>query len=706
MAGQLSSSMLLAVPLAPLAGSAIAGLLGTKFFGNVVGRKVSHTATILGVLIALIISVQTLMAVRAGATFNEDIYTWMHVGTLKLAVGFQIDALSAMMMCVVTSVSLMVHIYTIGYMAEDEGYNRFFSYISLFTFSMLMLVMSNNFLQLFFGWEAVGLVSYLLIGFWYTRPTAIFANMKAFLVNRVGDFGFILGIGLLLAASGSMKYTEVFDQANQLSQMVVPGIGWPLLTAACICLFIGAMGKSAQFPLHVWLPDSMEGPTPISALIHAATMVTAGIFMVSRMSPLFELSDTALSFVIIIGAITALFMGFLGIIQNDIKRVVAYSTLSQLGYMTVALGASAYSVAVFHLMTHAFFKALLFLGAGSVIIGMHHDQDMRNMGGLRKYMPITWITSLLGSLALIGTPFFSGFYSKDSIIEAVHATNIAGAGFANFAVLAGVFVTAFYSFRMYFLVFHGEERFGKAHAHDDHSHAHDAHKQAVAAHGHGDPHALHDSDAHHEEEEDDHGHHGLAPGQKPHESPWVVTLPLILLAIPSVVIGYFAIEPMLHGDFFKGVITVGENHGAMESLREEFHSAGAMAIHGLSTAPFWLALAGVALAYYCYMINPRVPAWFYSKFKFLHTLLDNKYYMDKFNDVVFAGGARAIGGGLWKVGDRGLIDGLLVNGSAKLVGWFSTITRTFQTGYIYHYAFVMIVGVLATLLWFFPFWRG
>ncbi|MEW6022653.1 MAG: NADH-quinone oxidoreductase subunit L [Pseudomonadota bacterium] len=705
MAGQLSSSMLLAVPLAPLAGSAIAGLLGTKFLGNVVGRKVSHTATILGVLIALIISVQTLMAILGGAeVFNQDIYTWMTVGTVKLAVGFQIDTLSAMMMCVVTSVSLMVHIYTIGYMAEDEGYNRFFSYISLFTFAMLMLVMSNNFLQLFFGWEAVGLVSYLLIGFWYTRPTAIFANMKAFLVNRVGDFGFILGIGLLLAASGSMQYTDVFAQADRLAGLTVPGIGWPLLTAACICLFIGAMGKSAQFPLHVWLPDSMEGPTPISALIHAATMVTAGIFMVSRMSPLFELSDGALSFIIVIGAITALFMGFLGIIQNDIKRVVAYSTLSQLGYMTVALGASAYSVAVFHLMTHAFFKALLFLGAGSVIIGMHHDQDMRNMGGLRKYMPITWITSLLGSLALIGTPFFAGFYSKDSIIEAVHASNIPGAGFAYFAVLAGVFVTAFYSFRMYFLVFHGEERFGKAHAHDHH--AHDDHKQAVAAgHGHADPHATHDSDAHHEEEHDDHGHHGLAPGQKPHESPWVVTLPLILLAIPSVIIGYLAIGPMLHGDFFKDVIFVGENHTAMETLREEFHGAVGMAIHGLTTAPFWLALAGVVVAYYCYMINPRVPAWFYAKFKPLHTLLDNKYYMDKFNQAVFAGGARAIGGGLWKVGDRALIDGLVVNGSAKAVGWFALLTRKGQTGYIYHYAFVMIAGIAATLLYFFPFWR-
>lgn len=710
MAGQLlNPNLLLAVPLAPLAGSAIAGLLGTKFFGNVVGRKVSHTATILGVFIAMVISIMTLMDVMDGARFNGDVYTWMTIGSMKMAVGFQIDALSAMMMCVVTSVSLMVHIYTIGYMAEDDGYNRFFSYISLFTFSMLMLVMSNNFLQLFFGWEAVGLVSYLLIGFWYTRPTAIFANMKAFLVNRVGDFGFILGIGLLLAATGTMHYGETFAQAGKLAGMTVPGTDWPLLTAACICLFIGAMGKSAQFPLHVWLPDSMEGPTPISALIHAATMVTAGIFMVTRMSPLFELSDTALSFIIVIGSITALFMGFLGIIQNDIKRVVAYSTLSQLGYMTVALGVSAYNVAVFHLMTHAFFKALLFLGAGSVIIGMHHDQDMRNMGGLRKYMPITWITSLLGSLALIGTPFFSGFYSKDSIIEATAASHLWGSGFAHFAVLAGVFITAFYSFRMYFLVFHGKERFGLEHAHhghDDHAHAHDAHQQKVAAHDH-DAHALHDADAHHEEEEDDHGHHGLAPGQKPHESPWVVTLPLILLAIPSVIIGFFAIEPLLFGHFFDGVITVNaERHPAMEELAHEFHNAAAMGVHAFLTAPFWLALAGVAAAFYCYLIDQRIPAMFYKALRPIHTLLDNKYYMDKFNEVVFAGGARGLGKGLWQIGDRTLIDGLVVNGSAKLVGWFSTVVRTFQTGYIYHYAFVMILGVLGTLLYFFPFWHA
>ncbi len=682
MAGQLNPHLLLAVPLAPLAGSAIAGLLGTKFFGNLVGRKVSHTVTILGVLIAFIISCITLSSVIDGATYNGTLYQWMQVAGLKLEVGFLVDSLTAMMMCVVTFVSLMVHIYTMGYMKDDEGYNRFFSYISLFTFSMLMLVMSNNFLQLFFGWEAVGLVSYLLIGFWYTKPTAIYANMKAFLVNRVGDFGFILGIGLLLAYAGSMNYAEVFAKKEELAKFLLPGTNWMLITVACICLFIGAMGKSAQFPLHVWLPDSMEGPTPISALIHAATMVTAGIFMVARMSPLFELSDTALSFILVIGSITALFMGFLGIIQNDIKRVVAYSTLSQLGYMTVALGASAYSVAVFHLMTHAFFKALLFLAAGSVIIGMHHDQDIRNMGGLRKYMPITWITSLLGSLALIGTPFFSGFYSKDSIIEAVQASHIVGSGFAQFAVLAGVFVTAFYSFRMYFLVFHGKENFGHAHGHQD---AHDDH--------HVDAHDVHD--AH---------HHGLAPGQKPHESPMVVWLPLVLLAIPSVVIGFFAIEPMLFGKFFEHVITVNEAHHAMEELTQEFHGPLAMAIHAVTSLPFWLALGGVVTSYVFYMIKPEIPTAIKKHAHAIYTLLDNKYYMDRFNEIVFAGGARMLGNGLWNVGDKGLIDGLIVNGSAKFVGWLSRGVRLFQTGYLYHYAFVMILGVLGFLTYFmFPF---
>ncbi|MBV8666122.1 MAG: NADH-quinone oxidoreductase subunit L [Burkholderiaceae bacterium] len=694
MTGQLNPQLLLAVPLAPLAGSAIAGLFGTSFFGNKVGRAVSHTVTILGVAIALVISLLTLQHVLAGETYNGSLYTWMTVGSMKLEVGFLVDSLTAMMMCVVTFVSLMVHIYTIGYMQDDPGYNRFFAYISLFTFSMLMLVMSNNFLQLFFGWEAVGLVSYLLIGFWFTRPTAIFANMKAFLVNRVGDFGFILGIGLLVRFGGTLNYAELFDKQAGLLQINYPFHDVSMLTVACICLFVGAMGKSAQFPLHVWLPDSMEGPTPISALIHAATMVTAGIFMVTRMSPLFELSDTALSFVMIIGAITALFMGFMGIIQNDIKRVVAYSTLSQLGYMTVALGASAYSVAVFHLMTHAFFKALLFLAAGAVIISMHHDQDIRNMGGLRKYLPITWITSLIGSLALIGTPFFSGFYSKDSIIEAVRSSHLYGSGFASFAVLAGVFVTAFYSFRMYFLVFHGEERFGQPHHHEEH-HA-PAHADDGKTHWSDDPHA-HEG---HGEEEDGEHHHGLAPGEKPHEAPGVVTWPLILLAIPSIVIGYLTVQPMLFGDFFKGVITINESHAAMEELARDFHGAFEMGMGSFLSLPFGLAVAGVAAAYYCYMVNRKVPEWFFNKFHALYTILDNKYYMDKFNEIVFAGGARLLGGGLWNVGDKAVIDGLIINGSAKVVGWFSRLIRLVQSGYIYHYAFVMILGVVGFLSYF------
>ena len=666
MSQTLSASTLLAVPLAPLAGALLAGVFGTTFGGNWIGRRLSHTLTILGVLVAFILSAMTLKSVALdGARFNETLYTWMVVGGLKMEVGFLVDSLTAMMMVVVTFVSLMVHIYTIGYMEEDDGYNRFFAYISLFTFSMLMLVMSNNLLQLFFGWEAVGLVSYLLIGFWFNKPSAIFANMKAFLVNRVGDFGFILGIGLIAAYTGTLNYGEIFAKSNELGALNFPGTGWMLVTVICICLFIGAMGKSAQFPLHVWLPDSMEGPTPISALIHAATMVTAGIFMVSRMSPLFELSDTALNFILVIGSITALFMGFLGIIQNDIKRVVAYSTLSQLGYMTVALGASAYSVAVFHLMTHAFFKALLFLGAGSVIMGMHHNQDIRWMGGVRKYMPITWITSLLGSLALIGTPLFSGFYSKDSIIEAVHFSHLPAAGFAHFAVLAGVFVTAFYSFRMYFLVFHGKERFDQ------------------------------NPDAHHGD------HHGHDDHHEPHESPWVVTVPLVLLAIPSVVVGFMFIQPMLFGDFFKDVIFVdAAKHPAMAKLGEIFHGPVAMALHGLQTAPFWLALAGVALSYYMYMVNPALPAGIKARVQPLYRLLENKYYLDWINENILAKGARALGVGLWKVGDQVIIDGGVVNGSWKLVGAISGVVRWVQSGFIFHYALVMILGVFALMTWF------
>ncbi len=657
-------TLYLIVPLAPLVGAIIAGL-----FGKQIGRVGAHTVTILGVAISLLASLAVFQDVQAGNTFNGTLYTWLTSGDLTLEIGFLIDRLTAVMMLVVTFVSLMVHIYTIGYMADDPGYQRFFSYISLFTFSMLMLVMSNNFLQLFFGWEAVGLVSYLLIGFWYTRESAIYANLKAFLVNRVGDFGFLLGIGMVLAYFGSLDYQQVFQMAPHLANQeisLIEGHSWPLMAVICILLFIGAMGKSAQFPLHVWLPDSMEGPTPISALIHAATMVTAGIFMVARMSPLFELSDIALSFVMVIGAITALFMGFLGIIQNDIKRVVAYSTLSQLGYMTVALGASAYSVAIFHLMTHAFFKALLFLAAGSVIIGMHHDQDIRNMGGLRKYMPITWITSLIGSLALIGTPFLSGFYSKDSIIEAVKFSSLPGSGFAYFAVVLGVFVTAFYSFRMYFLVFHGKERFKCAHD----THDHEADKN-------GDTHGHH------------HGGHSC-----PHETPWVVTLPLILLAVPSLLIGYVAIEPMLFGDWFGHAIQVAERHGAMHELQHHFHGAAAMALHALSSLPFLLAAAGVGLSWFFYMKRPDLPAAIQKRFSLIYLILDKKYGFDIFNDWFFAGGARMLGGRLWRWGDVKAIDGWVVNGSAHLVGKIASIVRRIQSGYIYHYAFAMIIGVL------------
>jgi NADH-quinone oxidoreductase subunit L len=662
MASTISQGLLLTIPLAPLAGALIAGLAGKW-----VGRRGAHFFTILGVLVAFVCSAVVLAKVGAGARYNATVYEWMVLGNLVMEVGFLIDGLSAMMMCVVTFVSLMVHIYTIGYMKDDPGYQRFFSYISLFTFSMLMLVMSNNFLQLFFGWEAVGLVSYLLIGFWFRKPTAIFANMKAFLVNRVGDFGFILGIGLIAAYAGTLNYGEAFAKAPELAKLTFPGTDWMLVTVACICLFIGAMGKSAQFPLHVWLPDSMEGPTPISALIHAATMVTAGIFMVARMSPLFELSDTALNFVLVIGAITALFMGFLGIIQNDIKRVVAYSTLSQLGYMTVALGLSVYGVAVFHLMTHAFFKALLFLAAGSVIIGMHHDQDIRNMGGLRKHMPITWITALLGSLALIGTPLFAGFYSKDSILIASHHSSLPGAGFAMFAVYAGVFVTAFYSFRMYFLVFHGEERFHHKpfppevdHAHDDHGDHHDA---------------------------------------TPHESPWVVTAPLLLLALPSVVIGFITIQPMLFGDFLKDAIHIDlAKHPAMAKLAEEFHGAAAMALHGLMTLPFWLAAAGVFTAWLFYLKAPAMPAALDRHLKPLRGVLENKYYLDWFNENVLSAGARALGRGLWKGGDGFVIDGA-INGSARAMGSLAGVLRQVQTGHLYWYALVMLLGLFCLLTW-------
>lgn len=666
-------TLYLIIVLTPLLGSLLAGL-----FGNTIGRRGAHTVTILGVAVSAILSAYVLLGFINGSRekFDENVYTWLTMGGLEFSVGFLVDSLTAMMMVVVTSVSLMVHIYTIGYMKDEEvGYQRFFSYISLFTFSMLMLIMSNNFIQLFFGWEAVGLVSYLLIGFYFKRPSAIFANLKAFLVNRVGDFGFVLGIGLVLAYfGGSLRYADVFAYLPNVVNSVFPGTSWSLITVTCLLLFVGAMGKSAQFPLHVWLPDSMEGPTPISALIHAATMVTAGLFMVSRMSPIFEMSTTALSVIMVIGAITALFMGFLGTIQHDIKRVIAYSTLSQLGYMTVALGVSAYSIAMFHVMTHAFFKALLFLAAGSVIIGMHHDQDMRHMGNMKKYMPITWITMLIGNLSLIGTPFFSGFYSKDSIIEAVQMSHLPGSGFAYFAVLASVFVTAFYAFRQYFIVFHGPERW----RHIEH---------------------------HHDDEHHDEGHHhGLAKNDNPHESPWVVTLPLILLAIPSLLIGFFTIKPMLYGDFFNGVIFVNsEAHPVMEHMREEFHGPLAMVAHSIQSPVLYLALAGVILPWFLYLKKPELPAKIAQTFAPIYRLLNNKYYLDTIYFAVFAKGARAIGQMFWKVGDVALIDNVVVNGAAKTVGAIASVVRRMQTGFIYTYAAVMVFGVLVLMaLWFMP----
>jgi NADH-quinone oxidoreductase subunit L len=648
----------LLVPLAPLAAAIIVGLWGPRL-----GRAMSHRLCILGVAVSTVASAVILRDVIAGHTFNGDVYVWTTSGDLKFAIGLLVDPLTALMITVVSFVSLMVHIYTIGYMADDDGYTRFFSYISLFTFSMLMLVMANNFLQLFFGWEGVGLVSYLLIGFWYTRPTAIYANLKAFLANRVGDFGFVLGIGLIVAYFGSLDYATVFKGASGVAGTTINLVGnaqWSVLTVICIGLFVGAMGKSAQVPLHVWLPDSMEGPTPISALIHAATMVTAGIFMVARMSPLFEHSDTALSFVTIIGATTALFMAILGVVQNDIKRVIAYSTLSQLGYMTVALGVSAYSAAIFHLMTHAFFKALLFLAAGSVIIAMHHEQDMRRMGGLKKYMPITYWTAVVGSLALAGIPPFAGFYSKDEIIDAAQVSQIFGHGYAAFAVTIGVFITGFYTFRLLFMTFHGEERFRNA--------GHDAHE--------GEHHAV-----------------------EPHESPWVVTLPLVLLAIPSVYTGWTYVERLLFGNFFGDSIVITERHPGMATLAEEWHGPWAFATHSLATPAFWLAIAGIATAWLCYIRRPELPQRLSERASRLYALLVNNYYIDRFNDWFFAGGFRRIGQWCSDIGDRSIIDGFFVNGSARLVAAASRLLRHIQSGYIYHYAFTMIIGVFALLTW-------
>jgi NADH-quinone oxidoreductase subunit L len=623
-------SLYLIIAFAPLAGAIVAGL-----FGRAIGRAGAHWATIVSVLVSFVCSCIVFADVLNGNTFNGNLYTWVTIGgeagSTALSIGFQIDRLSALMMVVVTFVSLMVHVYTIGYMAEDPGYQRFFAYISLFTFSMLMLVMANNFLQLFFGWEAVGLVSYLLIGFWYTRESAIYANLKAFLVNRVGDFGFLLGVGLILAHFGTLDYQQVFAKAPSLSSE---------MTLICLLLFVGAMGKSAQFPLHVWLPDSMEGPTPISALIHAATMVTAGIFMVARMSPLYELSETARSVVLVIGAITALFMGLVALTQYDIKRVVAYSTLSQLGYMTAALGASAYSAAMFHLATHAFFKALLFLAAGSVIIALHHEQDMRRMGGLRRYMPVTYWTMLIGAISSAGIPGFAGFFSKDAIIEALKESHTPGALFGYLCLLSCVFVTAAYTFRMVFMAFHGEPRFEASHP--------------------------------------------------PHESPPVVTVPLLLLAIPSVVAGYY-VGAVVYGNFFGDAVrpTDGEYHGVV-----------AFMLHGFVSVPFWLAVAGIATAYVLYIRRTDLPKLVARRFGPLYALVERKYGFDELYSWLFAGGARTLGRGFWRGGDQTVIDGLMVNGSARVVGWFSGVVRLVQSGLLNQYAVAMLIAVAILVFWF------
>ena len=639
----------LTIALAPLFGAIIAG-----FFGAILGRKATHSITILGVFVSTVLSLYVFNhhVLEGAGAFNENIYTWMQIGNLNVSVGFLIDNLTSVMLVVVSFVSLMVHIYTIGYMDDDAGYTKFFSYISLFTFSMFMLVMSNNFMQLFFGWEAVGLVSYLLIGFWHHKESAVEANLKAFLVNRVGDFGFLLGIGLVLAYTGTLDYAETFASLEKFSGETLWGAD--LITVACLLLFVGAMGKSAQVPLHVWLPGSMEGPTPISALIHAATMVTAGIFMVSRMSPMYELSDVALTVVMVIGAITALFMGLLGIVQNDIKRVVAYSTLSQLGYMTVALGVSAYSVAIFHLMTHAFFKALLFLGAGSVIVAMHHEQDIRKMGGLKKYMPITYWTGLIGTLALIGFPGFAGFYSKDMIIEAVHFSSLPYADWVYYAVVAGVFITAFYSLRMFFIVFHGESRV------DEHTKSH------------------------------------------LHESPPSITFPLIALAIPSAVVGYYTIEPMLFTGWLSDAITVNSTHQSMSGISQLFDQHGGalgMISHAVYTVPFWMMIGGVATAWIFSLYRTEWAAWVKSKFQGVNYILESLYGFDRFNEIVFVNGVKKLGNILWKVSDSGLIDKMVVNGSARLVGFIGSIVRPIQTGYVYHYAFFMIFSLLIILTW-------
>ncbi|BCG49537.1 NADH-quinone oxidoreductase subunit L [Candidatus Profftella armatura (Diaphorina cf. continua)] len=643
-----------------LFGSIITGLFGTKFFNNLIGRKISHSITIFCILIAFFGSIITLKKIIINNfIYNYNLYTLLIFSDIKLEIGFLIDHLTVLMMCIITFISLIVHIYSIHYMKKDSGYNRFFSYISLFTFSMLLLVMSNNLFQLFLGWEMVGMVSYLLIGFWYDKPLAITANLKAFLINRIGDVGLILGICLLFNYIGSMNYIKIFSCSANIAYLNLPNTNCMLITIICICLFIGAIAKSAQFPLHTWLPDSMEGPTPASALIHAATMVTAGIFIITRMSPLFELSNTALSIILFIGAITAFFMGLLGIIQNDIKRIIAYSTLSQLGYMTVGLGASAYTISIFHLMTHAFFKALLFLAAGSIIINMKHNQDIRKMGGLYKYMPITCITSLIGLLSLVGAPFFSGFYSKDSIINATYFSQITGSKFAYFLLLISVFITSFYSFRMYFLIFFGKENFKNI--------------------------------------------KNFPIKKKPNELSFSILFSLIILSIPSILIGFFSIKKFLCKSFFKNIIVINQSHYALEKLRNEYQSPLKMVFQSINNPILWLSIFGFISAYYIYIVNPKVRIIIKRYFYWFYILMDNQYYINKINEIIFIKNTYLFGNFLWNFIDKFLIDELIINNITKIIIKISKTIKFFQSGYLYHYIFTVIITFLGFLIYFIPF---
>jgi len=656
---------ILIVVFSPLLSAAIVGLTC-----RIINNSIAHYLTTFMVFVSFIFSLKLLymFSFKDLNVFEDSLYTWGTIGNLKLEIGFLVDRLTCIMLFVVTFISFLVHVYTIGYMNGDNGYNRFFSYISFFTFAMLMLVVSNNFLQLFFGWEGVGLASYLLIGFWFNRESAVYANLKAFIVNRVGDLGFLLGIAAIYCCFGSLNYLVVFDAVKNfiLNGSVFLNTFFSFtpisaITFICICLFIGAMGKSAQVPLHVWLPDSMEGPTPISALIHAATMVTAGIFMVARMSPIFEFSETALSFIMIIGSITCFFMGLLGIVQTDIKRVVAYSTLSQLGLMVTALGVSAYSAAIFHLFTHAFFKALLFLGAGSVIIALHHEQDIRYMGNLKKYMPITYYTMLIGSLALAGIPGFAGFFSKDLIIDAVKISHAPFSIFIYYVLILSVFITAFYSFRMFFLVFHTNERI-------NHNSNH-----------------MHHDDIHHDDE------HQIK------ESPFVIIMPLIILGIFSLFSGWLFFDKILSG-FFSDSIFV-KDATMLFHLKHELINSNNLFLHGFSSLPFFMSALGIICAWYLYCINKTIVSFFREKFSFIYLLLVNKYGFDDFNQYILAFGTRRLGLFFWKIGDMLFIDKLIVNGIPLLIKYFSNFVRVLQSGRIYNYVYIMVTG-FALLLYY------